>query len=144
MGILPPEALNPKREFGEKPMIWDVYAGVHGGEEGGFGYEGWEDLLPITARLDHAPPSSPGDINPSLSSPPHRERFTRRIFHRNRQPAETPSPPTMADPSFTVDAIRDQDLQVGIMLAMPSQRHRTHSIPEMVIGLAVVPVKGES
>lgn len=44
MGILPPDALNPKKDFGEKPKLFDVYVDPEG-ETGLLEYEGWEDVL---------------------------------------------------------------------------------------------------
>ena len=32
-GLLPPEALNPRRDFGEKPALWDVIVEPTAGEE---------------------------------------------------------------------------------------------------------------
>ncbi|KAI0699080.1 hypothetical protein BC835DRAFT_594723 [Cytidiella melzeri] len=151
LGVLPPETLNSyNKDFGERPTLWDVHVNAQD-EKGLLEYEGWEDVLPISARISHDPATSstPGKSSPTpapslASSPPPRyHRFTQALFARNRRPAELSTPSTLEDPEPPT-ITTGQDVQIAVMVAMPSQSHRHDSIPEIVIGMSTVPVKGES
>ncbi|KAI0801868.1 hypothetical protein BC629DRAFT_147033 [Irpex lacteus] len=154
-GILPADALDPrqKRDIGEKPKLWDVYVGPED-EKGLLEYEGWEDVLPMTARIAHDPTShanegkSTGPSHDSTQSSPHTILHPPRYYNIARlfrRPRPRVSPETSSSPAIEEtgppEIRNDQDIQVAVMVAMPHQSHRHESIPEILIGMSTVPVK---
>ncbi|KAI0345792.1 hypothetical protein BDW22DRAFT_1353386 [Trametopsis cervina] len=146
LGLLPPEALGPKRNFGEKPKLWDVHLGSHD-ENDMEEYEGWEDVIPVAARIAHDPtlPSAETKDTPPTTDPPHAEESSHFMFRRHhRRPSVHSDAPSIAN-ATSEDLTEGQDVQVAVMVTMPSQRHRNKDdLPEVLIGLSTVPIKGGS
>ncbi|KAI0086512.1 hypothetical protein BDY19DRAFT_908200 [Irpex rosettiformis] len=163
-GILPPDALDPrpKRDFGEKPKLWDVYVDPED-KKGLLEYEGWEDILPMSTQIAHDSashagggkiPSTTSHLEPTHPSPPpssilYPPRYYNisRLFQqdsRARPPPDTPAIPlaNVANPG-PPEITQDQDIQIAVMVAMPSESRQHESLPELLIGMSTVPVKGD-
>jgi hypothetical protein len=50
LGLLPPDALHPRTDFGEKPLLWDVYVGAED-EKPLLEYDGWDEVLVSVAPI---------------------------------------------------------------------------------------------
>ncbi|KAF8522289.1 hypothetical protein BU17DRAFT_87378 [Hysterangium stoloniferum] len=145
---------NRRRDFGEKPKLWEVWVDENGQihdppskdsssdhDHLGKGEGKWEEILPVSATILGSNPSKPGSAsgngNNSSSaslSPPTRTLFS-RLFSRRASPSATPSALEEQNPSATEltaypasvvskERVEEERLQVSVLISMPNPNGR--------------------
>ncbi|GJE97152.1 hypothetical protein PsYK624_133640 [Phanerochaete sordida] len=134
-GLLPPEAAFNigRRDIGEKPKLWDVH--VDPTEY----VASWDSMSPVSAKLisEHDPNNDPHES--PRSSFDHRPpgRFT-RFLRRRRAPSQTAPETPALDVSDSLDG---SEVQIAVLVAMPTAQVPRDSIPEVVVGIAKIPLQ---
>ncbi|KIP05385.1 hypothetical protein PHLGIDRAFT_119900 [Phlebiopsis gigantea 11061_1 CR5-6] len=138
-GLLPPDALwnSRRRDFGEKPKLYDV--GVFPSSQ----VESWTSMSPISAKVLSNTTASSSDISSETSSiSPSPTRLSRLagLLRRPRPPIE--SLPDEDEPE-SVALLNGGNVQLAVLLAMPSARKIHDGVPDVVIGVSQIPLRAD-
>ena len=98
---------------------------------------------PVSARALRDPlPSQDSDEQNTPNSSNRYQRLTRRVLRNSSHATpEAPTTPSGVAPSVA-DVLEGNDVQVAVMVAMPSQRHiSSNGIPDIAIGISQILVK---
>ncbi|TDL22118.1 hypothetical protein BD410DRAFT_788805 [Rickenella mellea] len=136
-GIYLPNAHGRRRDFGEKPILWDAH--LSGGRES------WGNMKPVSAKIiseKHTGSGRPlfdelgqytGDSNSDAPESSRRgiARVLRNPFSRSR-PSSSPSTPPIAETTLFPSTHPEEQtelakLQVSVLIAMPSPSHPFHA-----------------
>lgn len=111
-----------RRDFGEKPKLWDADARSAVGDE-------WEDIKPIAARV----PPKPSPLSYTSNQPKKHNLSASQILNSlvppmspfRRTPRAIPASKTPNEPSPSLEPPRDpladvSDIQVSVLVAMPN------------------------